>query len=134
MHRDIRKRADQSGIVLDMHVDLWTRELYLLKGCLHLRVPLLHKSVDVRHILCIIYCRRRTRLMKVIHAVNPARHFLRFFISVFNRVDVNWRCSDNVLTLYVLQLKHCFVFVVQSRFVQYRNTQILLGSIGFWHF
>ena len=133
VHWHIYEGANQTRVVLDIHLNLWSWESDLLEGCFHFWIPLLHQSVVVGHVLGVIDCRRGSCLMQILHTANPARNFLRLFVRVFNGVHIDWGCSHDVLTLHVLQFQHSLVLVVKSWLIKNCDTQVLLRAIGFGH-
>lgn len=133
VHGDISEAANQSGVVGRVHVDFGAWEVNLAEGSLHFRVPLLHEVVDVWHILRVVHGRRGTSLVEVAHAVDPAVDFLLFLVGVLDRVHVERGRTHNILGLDILELQDSFVFVVERRFIEHRDTEVLLVSIRFGH-
>ena len=51
VHWNIAHGADKLCVVRNMHIDFCTWKRYLLEGCLHFWVPLLHQRFNIRHVL-----------------------------------------------------------------------------------
>jgi len=64
---DIDHGADQSCVVGDVHVDLGAWERNLSESLLHLRIPLLHERVKLRHVLRVIDSGWGSALVQVLH-------------------------------------------------------------------
>jgi len=64
---DIDHGADQSCVVGDVHVDLRAWERNLSESLLHLRIPLLHERVKLRHVLRVIDSGWGSALVQVLH-------------------------------------------------------------------
>jgi len=84
VYGDIAHAQHQSRIVAHMHVDFRVRELYLLQGLLHLRLPLLHQRVKLRHRSRVAYRRRRPRLMQILNGADPPSQLLRLLVGLLD--------------------------------------------------
>lgn len=133
MRRDVEQRTNHASVVAGVHVDLRSRELDFLQGLLHLRVHFAHQLVEVRHLLSVVYGGRRSRLVEVLHAIYPSRDFLWLFIGAFDAINIHGSRSHHIFALDVLQLKHRFVFAIESRLVELNDTQVFLLAVWFWH-
>lgn len=117
-----------------MHVDLRSWEVNIFQGLFHLRLPLFHQCVIIRHVFAVIHSGWRSRLMQITYCSYPASDFFRFLICLLNRVHIHRGRTHNVLALDVLKLKDSLVLVVQRRLVQYHYTEIFLRIIRLRHF
>lgn len=71
--------------------------------------------------------------MQILYTAHPTGHFARLLISVLDRVNVDGGSARHILALHVLKFKNGFVFIVEARFVQDGDTEVLLGAIGLRH-
>lgn len=110
--RDVHHRTDKACIVCGVHIDFGARERDVLEGLFHILGPFLHQVVDVRHLFSVVDCGRRTSLVKVLHAVDPARDLLWFLISVLDGFDIHRGRAYDVSLLDVSQLNNCLIFWV----------------------
>lgn len=131
--RNVAHRKHKPCVVTHVHVDFGTREIDLLEGCLHLRLPLFHQCVEVGHIFRVVYCWGRPRLVQVLHCADPPWNFLWLLVRLLYRINVHRRRSDYIFTLDIFELQNGFIFVVEGRFVENCYTQVFLCSIGLWH-
>lgn len=79
---DVHHRAYQSRIVRGVHVDFWTWEGDFSQGLLHLRTPLLHEGLNIRHLLGVVHSWRRPCLVEILHTFNPTRNLLGLLVSI----------------------------------------------------
>jgi hypothetical protein len=109
--------ADDLRVVLDVHVNFRARERSRLEGLFHLGRPLLHQRFNIGHILRVVHRWRRPRFVKVLYTADPARHFARLLVGVFNRVHIDWSRARHIFALHVLEFQDSFIFMVQARFI-----------------
>jgi hypothetical protein len=84
MHRDVAHTQHQARIITHMHVDFRGRELNLLQGLLHFRLPLLHQRVELRHRFRVVNCWRWPRPMQILNCTNPPRYLFRLLVCLLN--------------------------------------------------
>lgn len=130
---NVHHRAYKTRVVSRMHINFRSWEWNIFQSLFHFRRPLLNEGIDIGHLFGVVDSGRWSRFVELLNTVDPPRNVLRLLVRALYRLDVHRSRTYHILLLDVTQLYHCFVFRIESRFIEYSDTKILFGAIGLRH-
>mmetsp|Transcript_26249 Transcript_26249/g.67872 ORF Transcript_26249/g.67872 Transcript_26249/m.67872 type:complete len:345 (-) Transcript_26249:224-1258(-) len=133
VHRDVEQVADDLAEGWDVNVQVAARQAHLVEHVLHLGRPLLHKRLDLGHVLRVGHSGRRLVGVQLGHLLDPVVDACGVLGRVLNGPDLHKLGAARLGDVANLLVEHCRVALHRRWLVQHAQAQEVGLAVGPWH-